>query len=181
VLVPKTVATVSAKNNNRDFVERFFYVILTCSEKVGFESKHTPQHITLLPPFPTEPRQTGSVMQVASRVANMFTPFDITLAGNDNFGPNKNIPVILVKTNVLLHKVHNLLIKELKSVGLNIYDYYSNEFLGYGFTPHVTIKKIHPVVDKSKPITVGHIAVMRKYKNTKTVVAKYNFGNGNEK
>jgi 2'-5' RNA ligase len=164
------VAIVNAKNNIID--ARYFYVCLIENLDVGHESKHTPQHITLIPPFIIEEQVA---LSVAKDVAEKLKPFNILLGKRDWFGPKKDIEVLLIKPNQSLNNIHLALIKSLKTRGVDIYTLYAGQFINNGFTPHITIKKFHPVIDKSKPLKVNHIAVIRKDKNVKSIIAKYIF------
>jgi 2'-5' RNA ligase len=159
------VATVSAKNNI-DTGERYYYAFLTENCEVGEESKHTPQHITLIPPFMAEVEEA---LEVAEAAALEFSPFNIDLGDHAMFGPNKDIPVIVIKPNAILQALHMALLSELEVRDIKIP---SNRFLRVGFTPHISLKSYHPVPDETQPINVDHIAVMHKFKNIKTVLAK---------
>lgn len=163
MLTPRMVATVSAKNNNG---ERYYYAFLTEERSVGDESKRTPQHITLIPPFIADKKD---VIEVAAQTALEYDPFNIEAGERAMFGPEKDIPVIIIKPNELLHAIHMALLKKLEDRNIAIQP---NRFIGDGFIPHIALKPYHPDLDETRPITVDHIAVMHKYKSVKTVLAK---------
>jgi 2'-5' RNA ligase len=168
------VATVNEKNNFTDNKnERYFYVVLTEDLNVGHQSKHTPQHITLVPPFNADRK---IVINITKEVANKFDLFDVKLGKNEFFGSKKDIPVILIKQNNELNRLHINLIKILKEKNIDINKMYQGHFINNTFTPHVTIKKFHPRLAQTKPIKVDHLAVIHKNKNIKTVIAKFMLG-----
>ena len=160
---------MSAKNNNDDN-ERYYYAFLTEKREVGESSRHTPQHITLFPPFIAD---KGNVLEMAEEAAIEFDPFGVETGERAMFGPENDIPVIVLKPSRLLHSIHTALLNKLELRNVSIQP---NRFIGDGYIPHIALKPYHPELDETQPITVDHIAVMRKYKNTKTVMAKYALG-----
>lgn len=160
---------MSAKNNN-DGDERYYYAFLTEEREVGESSRHTPQHTTLFPPFIAD---KGDVLEIAEETAIEFDPFDVETGERAMFGPENDIPVIVLKSSRLLHSMHMALLNklELRSVSIQ-----PNRFIGDGYIPHIALKPYHPELDETQPITIDHIAVIHKYKNIKTVMAKYVLG-----
>jgi 2'-5' RNA ligase len=157
------VATVNAENNlNKD--EKYFYVYLTENLEEDSAFKHTPQHITLVPPFEAK-RQ--DVLGVAKEAASEYRPFEVETGGHTMFGVEKDINVILIKPNQILQSMHMSLLNKLKERNINI-NY--QHFIRDEFTPHVTIKSFHPEINESKTLAIGHIAVMHKLKGVKTVL-----------
>lgn len=167
---------MSEKKNKNDKT-RYFYVFLTEDLQVSEQSKHTPQHITLIPPFIAEEQD---VLEVAKETIVDFNPFDVELGGQAMFGPNKDIPVILIQPNEILNMLHMALTNRLKNRQIDIYKIYKNQFTDDQFTPHITLKKLYPEPDTSRPITVDHIAVIKKAKNIKTILAKEKLGRSSE-
>lgn len=164
-LVPRMVATVNARNSfdsNKD--EKYFYVYLTEDLEEESASKHTPQHITLVPPFEAK-RQ--DVLDVAKETASEYSPFEVETGEHTMFGTEKDISVILIKPNQILQSMHMSLLDRLKSKNINI-NY--QHFIRDEFTPHITIKSFHPEVIENKALIIGHIAVMHKLKGVKTVL-----------
>lgn len=150
--------------------DRYFYVFLTEKLDVGYISNHTPQHITLVPPFCGDEK---TVLKVAKNTASQYTPFNIRLIGRTNIGDEANISVILVVPNEKLHQLHIALFDELESHGINTgYTRYIRD----EFTPHITLKKYLPKIDETQTLKVDHIAVFHKHKNIKKIIAKYSLG-----
>ena len=155
------VAIVSEKNSK----VRYFYVFLTEKHSIGDRSKHTPQHITLVPPFLAGEHV---VLEVSKHVSLQFNPFEIKLNGQTMIGPKKDISVISVKPNKYLKAIHVSLFDELEKQNINTgYTRYIRD----EFTPHITIKKYLPKINETKSMVFDHIAVIHKYKDIKTVLA----------
>lgn len=167
---------MSEKNNfslSKD--ERYFYVFLTEKLNVGDKSNHTPQHVTLVPPFSANEK---IVLAVAKLVATKSDSFEIKLDGRTMIGPKKDIPVISVRPNNYLHAIHVSLFDELEKQNINTgYTRYIRD----EFTPHITIKKHLPSINETKSMIFDHIAVIHKLKNLKTVLAIYKLGKLDEK
>jgi 2'-5' RNA ligase len=165
---------VSAKNNFSDNGERYYYAFLTEERNAGHESKHTPQHITLIPPFNAKKED---VLAVAKETAADFNPFEIETGEHTMFGPEKNIPVIEIKPNQILHAIHLALLARLEARDIIIKE---GKFIGDDYVPHIALKKFHPRLEETRPILVDHIAVMHKFKNIKTVIVKNTLGINDE-
>jgi 2'-5' RNA ligase len=154
--------------------DRYFYVFLTQNLNVGYKSNHTPQHLTLVPPFCA---QEQTVLQVAKNVARTSKPFKIYLTSRVMIGDNQDIAVVKVKPDNNLQAIHLELFNELEK--RNIDTGYAR-FIKDEYTPHITIKKYLPKINEFQIVTFDHIAVMHKYKNIKTIIAKYKLGSVNE-
>ncbi len=174
-LVPRTVATVNVKNSTAKNNVRYFYVFLTEKCSVGVISNHTAQHITLVPPITADEQ---IVLDVAKSVASRFRQFKIRLNGRTMIGPKKDISVIDIRPNRHLKALHVTLFDELEKQNINIgYTRYARD----EYTPHITIKNYLPAISETKSILFDHIAVIHKYKNVKTVLAKCMLAESNEK
>jgi 2'-5' RNA ligase len=171
------VATVSAKSSIRDTGERYFYVYLTKNNAVSEQFRHTPQHITFIPPFFAAKQD---VIKIAEDTAKNFKSFNVRLGRHTAFGSKKDIPVILIRPTKALNDIHLALISGLKVKKIDIYSIYKGQFINNEFIPHITLKDFHPKLDATKPLTIDHIAVMYKYKNIKTIIAKFMFRGWNE-
>jgi len=171
VSAPRTVATVSEKSNGSS-CNRYYYAYLTEQFEVGQSSKHTPQHITLFPPFVA---YQLDVLEVAEKVASEFDPFHVELGERAMFGPENNIPVAIIKPNESINLIHRALFQELERRNISIPP---NQYIGDGYVPHVAIKPNHAKLDETKPLNIEHIAVVRKCDDIKTVMAKYALGGG---
>ena len=163
------VATVSEKNN-KDCNGRYYYAFLTEKREVGDSSTHTPQHITLFPPFIADQKD---VLEIADEVAAEFDPIEVSPGEHAMFGPENNIPVILIKPSRLLSSMHIALSKKLEQKNILIP---SNDFIDEDYTPHIALKPYQQKLDENKPINIDHVAVMHKCKNIKTIMAKYTLG-----
>lgn len=164
------VAIVSEKNNRNKKNDRYFYVILTKDSAIGEALKHTPQHITLIPPFEADEKD---VLRVASKVASKHTRFEVETDGHILFGPRKNIPIVMIQPHESLKSIHLDLLNEL---ALKNIVFQKDNFVGDGFTPHIAIKPFHSELDEIRPIPIDYIAVLHKVKDIKTIIAKYNLG-----
>ena len=169
VSVPTTVVIVSEKNSDSSI--RYYYAYLTEDRTVGRESKHTPQHITLFPPFIADNKE--NVLEIAADTASEFSPFVVEADGHSMFGPEKDIPVILIKPDDILRSVHLALLNKIEQKNIPIQP---NQFIGEGYVPHISMKFYHPKLDETRSITIDHIAVMHKDRDVKTVIAKYILG-----
>lgn len=159
-----------SEKNKTNSGHRYFYVLLTEEREVGDASKHTPQHITLIPPFEANRKD---VLDVAMEVASLFGSFEVETDGHYRFGPRKNIHVVLIQPNDTLNSIHTILLEKLAFRNIT---FENDNFIGERFTPHIAIKSFHPELDEAKPIKMTFIAVMDKYKNIKTVISKNSLG-----
>ena len=83
-------------------------------------------------------------------------------------GPKKNILVISIEPNKYLQAVHEALFDGLDKQYINTG--YTRYVRGE-FTPHITLKKYHPIINENKSMIFDHIAVIHKYKDIKTILA----------
>ena len=89
------------------------------------------------------------------------------------FGPENNIPVVTIKPNESLKLIHKALFQELERRKISIPP---NQYIGEGYVPHVAIKPYHAELDETKPLSIEHVAVVRKCNEIKTVMAKFALG-----
>ena len=156
-----------SEKSNSDPCNRYYYAYLTEEREIGESSKHTPQHITLFPPFVA---YQSDAFDIAKDVASQFDSINVELGNHAMFGPEGDISVVLIKPNETLSLVHMALIKEIEQRKISIP---SNHYIGEFYVPHIALKSYHPELDETKLITIDNIAVMRKCKEVKTVMAKY--------
>ena len=161
---------MSVRNNVPNKAERYYYAYLTEKRDAGYQSIHTPQHITLIPPFIAG---RSEALQTAGHVAEKLKPFYINLGEMALFGPQNDIPVIIVEPCESIQELHGSLLGALAERHIEIN---GPEFIGQNYIPHISVKKFHYQLVTDKPLIVDHIAVMHKYKNLKTVLAKYRLG-----
>jgi 2'-5' RNA ligase len=163
------VATVSEKSSYPDNSAWYYCAYLVEPRQVGDRSNHTPQHLTLSPPTPAN---EADVLQAASETAKRFDPFEIALGEHAMFGPNEDIPVMVIEPNFILQALHKILISKLEEKGILFKD---NRYIGDRYAPHIALKRYHPNISGDR-LLIDHIAVMRKDDDIKTVLAKEPLG-----
>lgn len=99
-----------------------------------FSQDDWPLHITLLDPFKTIWSQQELAAEV-SKVATQIKLFPMTAFKKSFLGPNKEVPVMLIKKDENMLQAHTVLL-HLGERGGFVYN--TPEFVGDGFVPHIT-------------------------------------------
>lgn len=100
-----------------------------------FDRKQWPAHLTLVSNFTTE-APVESLAGVMRRVLSSERPLQLEFGGTEMFGPNRDIPVMLVQSESAT-TLHQELIAELTAVGRVVAD--EPAYWHAGYRPHVTL------------------------------------------
>jgi uncharacterized protein (DUF952 family)/2'-5' RNA ligase len=139
-----------------------------------FKSSEWPLHMTLLPPF-TYNGLLDELCDELNTIAMTTRQFSVKTNGVAMFGPNKDIPVSLVKQNESLSVLHSKLTSLVTKLSLK----YKHPFLsknGYRF--HITTQRGKKAPTDKNIEVVGFSLVDRKANDTpglKKVVKSFNF------
>ena len=154
---------MSGKNN-----EFIYLAFLTEPRNVGESTKRSPQHLTLVPPFPND-ISVSEIKKVVSDVATQTAAFNIHVSGEARLGPNHNINVRLVEPVDTVRVLHSNLMYKLESLGATL----PAKYVHKDFLPHITIKPAHSTnLHTDQVITVDHIAIMHKDRGHRTLLAR---------
>lgn len=99
-----------------------------------FSEDNWPLHVTLLDPFKTiwSPEE---LIRKVGELASKTKSFEMHLSQRSFLGPNKDVPVMLVKIDKRMRQHHN----DLLNLGVRgSFVYNTPEFVGDGFVPHIT-------------------------------------------
>ncbi|PJE65737.1 hypothetical protein COU91_00020 [Candidatus Saccharibacteria bacterium CG10_big_fil_rev_8_21_14_0_10_47_8] len=146
--------------------ERFYLAYLTEPREAGDSSPHSPQHLTLVPPFVSDAQ---TVVDAVHSVKDTFRQFPFKIAERVQIGPNQNVAVYTIRPVQILVALHKALLDELEHRGI---DMSHLKYVRDEYVPHITIKPKHPTLQKGQRLVVDHIAVMQKAKEARTVLAK---------
>ena len=101
-----------------------------------FNVSEWPLHITLLANF-TITSPLGSLIKQLDDFATHIRSFELTVDGEDTFGPNRNVAVSLIKPTIEIIKSHDELARVAISMGAKFDE---PKFMNDGFRPHATIQ-----------------------------------------
>ena len=146
--------------------ERIYLAYLTESREIGESTPHSPQHLTLVPPFEPKPQIAIEAVQATK---NHFRQFPIRISERTNFGPDRDIPVYIVQPINILAALHNTLMDELQLRGI---DTASLKYTRDNYQPHISIKPGQDKLEMGQKLVIDHIAVMQKSQKARTVLAK---------
>jgi 2'-5' RNA ligase len=152
---------------------RLYYAFLTEDWQVGHRAKRSPQHLTLIPPFMAN---VSLAKSLAKDIASNFASFKVMIGKKTYFGPKKDIEVFLIEPSSTLNSLHKMLLEKLheKKVDINHLKHTSKDF-----RPHITVKLTHPRLPQTgQPLTIDHIALMKKTRHERILVAKEKLSDG---
>lgn len=98
----------------------------------NFSSKEWPLHVTLLPNFIVGDSLEALVNNL-EEVSRSITPFNIQVGGDENFGPNSEVLVSLIKPTAGILSLHSKLLAITK-----FYMFDTPQYIGEGYRPHAT-------------------------------------------
>lgn len=155
-------------NELNKYDEYAYLAYLTESRQVGESTKRSPQHMTLVPPFPFN-ISLVKIQEAVHEVAADTRTFQVKVAEEAKFGPMQRIDVRIIRPVNVVKALHYQLMYSLASRGINL----SDRFVYDGFMPHITIKPSHTTdLTKGQILTVDHIAIMHKDKGHRTLLAR---------
>jgi 2'-5' RNA ligase len=158
---------VSAKNN-----EYIYLAFLTEPRRVGEATKRSPQHLTLVPPFPNDV-PVLEIKKAVHDVAAQTAPFDIKISGEAKFGPQQNIDVRLVEPADVIRMLHSLLMYKLEAIGVSL----PAKYVHKDYVPHISVKPTHAnQLSPEEVFTLDHVAIMHKDSGRRTLLAKEDLG-----
>ncbi len=150
--------------NNK--MERLYLAYLTEPREIGESSPHSPQHLTLVPPFMSDAR---TVIGAVQTVKSTFRQFPVKVAERTQIGPDRGIAVYTIRPTQILAALHRALLDELEDRGV---DMTHLKYVRDEYVPHITIKPRHPALQEGQRLVIDHIAVMQKTNDARTVIAK---------
>ena len=103
----------------------------------NFSANEWPLHVTLLPNF-TLRKSLEELESKIEEVALNTPSFEIEPQDRAVFGPNQDVPVMLIKPSDDLIGLHNNLIKVLDEV---VATYDTPQYIADGYRPHATIQE----------------------------------------
>ena len=103
----------------------------------NFPSSDWPLHVTVLGTFKTD-WPIDKLARELEKLASTVAAFDVTPTEQAMLGPDKDVPVKLLRLDGGILALHNKLL-ELSDDGSFVYN--TPEFVGQGFLPHATDQK----------------------------------------
>lgn len=145
-------------------LERLYFAYLTEHREVGQSTPHSPQHLTLVPPFLAD---RSKAIQAAESVSHNLKQFPIRVGGSANFGENHETKVYLVEPVQIVRMLHNFLLDELQArdVDLNRINFIRDDYV-----PHITKKERHQPLQKGQRMVIDHIGLMLKTDKERTLI-----------
>jgi len=122
-----------------------------------FTEANTPLHLTHVDVINIDLEPDTFVNSLSQFVQDKHS-FDIMPTADTFFGPNKDIPVTVIKLDEALKSFHEGLISFLESKGAT---FDNPHFLKEGYRPHISAYGAHRVV-LSKPISIKSISIGHK-------------------
>lgn len=156
---------MSARNKPDEYA---YLAYLTEPRGVGESTKRSPQHLTLVPPFPFDV-SLQDLRNAVREVASETRSFDVKVGKEAKFGPSRNIDVLLVEPADVVRMLHFQLMYKLESAGVEL----PTKYVYDAFLPHITIKPSHTTkLKKGQLLSIDHIAIMYKDKGHRTLLAR---------
>lgn len=148
--------------------EYIYLAYLAEPREVGVSTPHSPQHLTLVPPFQSALKP---VLEAVREVKNTSfrQQFPVRVGEQLRFGPNQEIAVYSIQPPNIVVALHRALVEALERRGI---DMARLKHIRDEYVPHITIKPNHPVLKPGQHLEVDHIAVMEKTDKARTVLAK---------
>lgn len=146
------------------------YVVVALAHAIprgtGFNRTSWPLHVTVVPNFTT----TGSPSRVTESISRQLDtpdPLVVETVGSARFGPQRDIPVLLVESEQIVHLHHSLAgaIRALPGFAAD-----EPTFWGAAYRPHITVKPEFSL-SEGQHITLTNIAIARLTEVDATVVA----------
>jgi hypothetical protein len=100
--------------------------------KYNFSCKEWPLHVTLLPNFVISD-SIEILINNLEKISHSISPFSIQVADDENFGPNGEVLVSLIKPEAGILSLHSKLLDITKS-----YEFDTPQYIGEGYKPHAT-------------------------------------------
>lgn len=148
--------------------EYAYLAYLTEDREVGESTKRSPQHLTLVPPFPFD-LSLAKVQEAVHEVAADTKPFQVKVANEVKFGSNYMVTVRIIEPAGIVRALHYQLMYSLHSRGIPL----PSKFVYETYSPHITVKPAHPTeLSTGQIMTIDHIAIMHKDKGYRTLLAR---------
>lgn len=138
------------KTQEAKFIPAFFLPVVEDGQE--FEPGQWPQHVTLFPPM-----EQAYDPEFGSRLRaqlNQHHPFIVRTAGEELFGPEKNIPVRLLEPSLSLQGVHYLIER---AIGEIMHD----KTYRSPYNPHVTVEKFDDL-PRGVSIFIAGLSIVEK-------------------
>ncbi len=100
--------------------------------KYNFSCKEWPLHVTLLPNFVVS-NSLYELIDNLNEITQSIRPFSIQVGDDENFGPNGEVLVSLIKPEADILSLHSKLLAITKS-----YEFDTPQYIEKGYRPHAT-------------------------------------------
>jgi 2'-5' RNA ligase len=108
--------------------------------KYNFSCKQWPLHVTLLPNFIVS-NSLDELIYNLNELSHTIRPFSIQVGDDDNFGPNGEVLVSLIKPEEDILSLHSKLLAITKS-----YKFDTPQYIGEGYRPHASKQQNNELV-----------------------------------
>lgn len=152
--------------------EYLYLAFLTEPREVSASTPHSPQHLTLVPPFQSalEP-----VLEAIREVkgTSFRQKFPVRVGEQLRLGPKQEIAAYSIQPPNIVAAFHGALVESLEKRGIDMsrVNHIRDDYL-----PHITIKPSHPALEPGQPLNINHIAVMEKTDKSRTMLAQEYLG-----
>jgi 2'-5' RNA ligase len=126
--------------------------------KYNFSSKEWPLHVTLLPNFVVS-NSLDELIYNLNEISHTIRPFSIQVGNDENFGPNDEVLVSLIKLEADILSLHSKLLAFTKS-----YEFDTPQYIGKGYRPHAT-KQLNNELVNGKNYLVESMTLVDMYPN----------------
>jgi 2'-5' RNA ligase len=134
------------------------YFIEPVEPKYNFSCKEWPLHVTLLPNFIVSD-SLDELIDKLDEISHSISPFSIQVGDDENFGPNGEVLVSLIKPEADILSLHNKLLVITKS-----YKFDTPQYIGKGYRPHAT-KQLNNELVSGKKYLVESMTLVDMYPN----------------
>jgi 2'-5' RNA ligase len=126
--------------------------------KYNFSCKEWPLHVTLLPNFVVS-NSLDELTKNLNDISYSIRPFSIQVGDDENFGPNGEVLVSLIKPDANILSLHSKLITITKS-----YEFDTPQYIGKGYRPHAT-KQLNNELVNDKNYLVESMTLVDMFPN----------------
>lgn len=144
------------------FTQKYTIICLLEDVEEGFSysSSDWPLHTTFVDTFATD-WDVETIKQKLEDTAKTLTSTNTKGIGDEYFGQNNEVHVILLEKNADMKNIHYALLETLKQSNLKLNDpQYSED----GFLPHSTVQK-HAAVKVGEEVKITNLALIDMFPN----------------
>lgn len=137
--------------------DQAYVAYLTENHPEGTVFEDPPQQIKMVPPFDA---RYVDVASIAIRdVAHDLRPFTMQVGTRADFGPAFDIPVRLIRSLPILHKIHNDLLDELDARRVAVVE---QDFFRERFKPYIVTNPDQPKLEHSQKLVFDNLSIILK-------------------